>query len=138
VRNALESFARQATRWAGSSVAFVLAVLLVGGWLLYALVFNLWQDTATNFFINTSTTIITFLMVFIIQRAQNQDTRAVHVKLDEIIAALEGASNRLVGAEELSEAEVERLARRYRELAEAARRRRHDTGRHSVEEVDEP
>jgi low affinity Fe/Cu permease len=73
--------------------------------------------------INTGTTIATFLMVFLIQRAQNKESRAVQLKLNEIVAALEGASNRLVGAEELSEDELHALHQRYLRLAEQVQNR---------------
>jgi low affinity Fe/Cu permease len=68
--------------------------------------------------INTGTTIATFLMVFLIQRAQNKESRAIQLKLNEVVAALQGASNRLVGAEELSEEELRHLHERYLKLAE--------------------
>jgi low affinity Fe/Cu permease len=73
--------------------------------------------------INTGTTIATFLMVFLIQRAQNKESRAIQLKLNEIVAAIEGASNRLVGAEELSEEELHRLHDRYVKLAEEVQNR---------------
>ena len=72
--------------------------------------------------INTGTTIITFLMVFLIQRAQNKDSLAIHLKLNELVAALEGASNRLIDVEDLSEAELKVLRRFYRGLSRWRRR----------------
>jgi low affinity Fe/Cu permease len=85
--------------------------------------------------INTGTTIVTFLMVFLIQRAQNKDSQAVHLKLNELVAAVEGASNRLVGVEELSEDEVAALHRFYRKLVELAMQGEKLTESHSVEEA---
>ena len=85
--------------------------------------------------INTGTTIVTFLMVFLIQRAQNKDSLAIHLKLNEIVAAMEGASNRLVDVESLSEKELAQLHRFYRELATLARKERDLTNSHSVEEA---
>ena len=85
--------------------------------------------------INTGTTIITFLMVFLIQRSQNKDSLAIHLKLNEIVAAVQGASNRLVDVESLSEKELETLHRHYGELAKLARSAADVTESHSVEEA---
>jgi low affinity Fe/Cu permease len=85
--------------------------------------------------INTGTTIVTFLMVFLIQRAQNKDALAIHLKLNEIVAAMEGASNRLIDVEDLSEAEIDALRRYYRRLIELARTDDVLTATHSIEEA---
>jgi low affinity Fe/Cu permease len=85
--------------------------------------------------INTGTTIVTFLMVFLIQRAQNKDALAIHLKLNEIVAAMEGASNRLIDVEDLSEAEIIALRQYYRRLIELARTDDNLTATHSVEEA---
>jgi low affinity Fe/Cu permease len=85
--------------------------------------------------INTGTTIVTFLMVFLIQRAQNKDSRAVHLKLNELVAAIEGASNRLVNVEDLTEEELKTLHDYYRTLAELAEKERDIGKSHSVEEA---
>jgi low affinity Fe/Cu permease len=85
--------------------------------------------------INTSTTIVTFLMVFLIQRAQNKDSLAIHLKLNEIVAAMSGASNRLVDVEALSEKELAQLHRFYSELASHCRKETDVTVSHSVEEA---
>ena len=133
--SSLERFARFSTKWAGSSRAFALAVLIVLVWLVTGPLFdfsNTWQLV-----INTGTTIVTFLMVFLIQRSQNKDALAIHLKLNEIVAALEGASNRLIDAEELSEQDLRTLERYYAELAKLARRDVHVTDSHSVEEARE-
>ena len=87
--------------------------------------------------INTSTTIITFLMVFLIQRAQNKDSRAIHLKLNELVAAVRGASNRLINVEDLTEEEVRMLHQHYCTLGELAKRDRRLTESHSVEEASE-
>src|SRR4051794_35157112 len=92
-------FARWATDWSGSTAALISAALLIVVWAAsYPLFsnFDTWQLV-----INTLTTIITFLMVFLIQRAQNKDSRAIHLKLNELVAAVTGASNRLINAETL-------------------------------------
>lgn len=108
----------RASAAAGSLWAFVGAVLLVVVWAATGPFFHyseVWQLV-----INTGTTIITFLMVFIIQHAQNKDTRAVHLKLNELIAAVEGASNRLIDVEDLTDRELEILYRRFQCLARTA------------------
>src|SRR5262245_41260696 len=103
----LARFSRLALSWSGSSVAFLLAVGIVLIWLVTGPLFG-FSDT-WQLIINTGTTIITFWMVFLIQRAQNNDSRALHMKLDEVIASLKGASNRLIDVEDLSEEELNTL-----------------------------
>ena len=85
--------------------------------------------------INTGTTIVTFLMVFLLQRAQNKDALAIQLKLDELVAALTGASNRLIDVESLSEEELETLHRFYGELATLAKRDIKLSQSHSIEEA---
>src|SRR3954447_9619809 len=99
-----EVFARLATAWTGSSWAFAIALGIIIVWLATGPLFN-YSDT-WQLIINTGTTIVTFLMVFLIQRSQNKDSLAIQLKLNEIVAALEGASNRLINVEDLSEDEV--------------------------------
>ena len=130
----LSRFATRATEWTGSTVAFTSAVSIVAVWAITGPIFhysNTWQLV-----INTGTTIITFLMVFLIQRAQNKDALAVQLKLSEIVAALEGASNRLISVEDLSEEELKVLHIHYKRLAEMARRDSKVTESHSVEEAE--
>jgi low affinity Fe/Cu permease len=129
----LERFSIAATEKAGSSAAFAIALGVVLVWALTGPLFA-YSDT-WQLVINTGTTVVTFLMVFLIQRAQNKEARALHLKLNEIVAALEGASNRLVGVEDLTEEELEVLRGHYAALAEMNRRRGriHDT--HSLEEA---
>ena len=112
--NFLERFSRQATVWSGSSWAFIIALGVIIVWGATGPVFH-YSDT-WQLVINTGTTIITFLMVFLIQRAQNKESLAVQLKLDEIVASLEGASNRLIDVEDLSEEEVENLRKHYQQL----------------------
>src|SRR5262245_12329161 len=115
----LERFSEAVTRWSGSDTAFGLALLTIIVWALLGPLFHLsdtWQLT-----VNTGTTIVTFLMVFLIQRNQNKESLAIHLKLNEIVAALQGASNRLIEAEGFSEKELETLRRHYQELAQLAR-----------------
>ena len=129
----LERLSYQATKATGTSLAFVLAVGAVVVWLLTGPIFG-YSDT-WQLVINTGTTIVTFLMVFLIQRAQNKDALAIHLKLNEIVAAMEGASNRLIDVEDLSEAEIVALRTYYRKLIELARTDDNLTATHSVEEA---
>jgi len=129
----LERLASWATRWTGSTTAFVLAMVFVILWLVTGPLFH-WSDT-WQLVANTITTIITFLMVFLIQRTQNKDSLAMQLKLNEMVAALEGASNRLIGVEDLSEVELRTLHQHYGRLAEMAKER-HLTESHSVEEAE--
>ena len=85
--------------------------------------------------INTGTTIVTFLMVFLIQRAQNKEGKALQLKLNDIVAAIQGASNRLIDVESLSEDEIRTLKRHYAEIAKLAARRGGILESHSIEEA---
>jgi low affinity Fe/Cu permease len=129
----LEACSRSATHWVGSSWALAAAVVVVAGWALAGPLFG-FSDT-WQLVINTGTTIVTFLMVFLIQRAQNKDAAAIHLKLNEIVAALEGASNRLINVEDLSEEEVKTLHHHYQALMALARRNGQIRESHSVEEA---
>jgi low affinity Fe/Cu permease len=130
----LERVSQWASQWAGSSWAFTLATLVIVGWFVTGPLFR-FSDT-WQLVINTGTTIVTFLMVFLIQRAQNKDALAIQLKLNEIVAAIEGASNRLIDIEDLSEEELHALHTHYRELVRMAKRE-HDLLRsHSVEEAE--
>jgi low affinity Fe/Cu permease len=126
-------FAREATDWSGSTAAFILAVLLIVVWVVSR---PLWESFDTwQLVINTATTIITFLMVFLIQRAQNKDSQAIHLKLNELVAAVRGASNRLINVESLSEDELKALHDYYCKLVEVARVEGKPTRSHSIEEA---
>lgn len=128
-----ERFARLATRWTGSSAAFALAILTVVAWAVTGPFYHFsetWQLV-----INTGTTIVTFLMVFVIQRSQNKDSLALHLKLNEIVAAVQGASNRLIAAEDLCEDELDTLRKHYAHLVELAESETSVTESHSVEEA---
>lgn len=129
----LEKFSYQATRATGTSVAFVVAVLVILVWGITGPIFH-YSDT-WQLVINTGTTIVTFLMVFLIQRAQNKDALAIHLKLNEIVAAMEGASNRLIDVEDLSEPEIDALRKYYKRLIELARTDDVLTNTHSIEEA---
>src|SRR5262245_43688711 len=112
-------FAKGAARVMGHPVAFILAVLIIVGWALCGPFFG-YSDT-WQLVINTSTTIVTFLMVFLIQNTQNRDSAAVQLKLDELIRAIHGAHNALLDLEELDAEDLERLRAAYEALARQAR-----------------
>jgi len=132
--NWLEFFSHQATIWTGSSLAFGVATGFILVWLITGPLFHYsdtWQLVA-----NTATSIITFLMVFLIQRSQNKDSQSLHLKLNEIVAAMEGASNRLINVEDLSEDEVCILHGHYQKLAELAKREGNLKESHSIEDAE--
>ena len=118
----------------GSPWAFILAVLTIVVWAAVGSLFH-YSDT-WQLVINTGTTIITFLMVFLIQRSQNKDALAIHLKLNEIVAALEGASNRLIDVEDLTEDEIKTLHNHYKKLVDMAKADLKLTASHSVEEAE--
>ena len=128
-----ERFASFATRWSGSTTAFILASASIVLWLLTGPMFH-WSDT-WQLVANTFTTVVTFLMVFLIQRTQNKDSLAMQLKLNEVVAAIEGASNRLISVEDLSEEELRTLHRHYSKLAEMAKEHRL-TDSHSIDEAE--
>jgi low affinity Fe/Cu permease len=117
MREFFAGFARRTAAIVGEYWAFLGALMLVVGWAVTGPVFH-YSDT-WQLVINTTTTIITFLMVFLIQNTQNRDGRAVQLKLDELIAAVKDADNDMIDIESLSEVQLERIARRY----ERAKRR---------------
>src|SRR4051794_1252894 len=129
----LERSAAAVTRWTGSTSAFSLACGIIVVWALTGPIFNF--NNTWQLVINTGTTIVTFLMVFLIQRAQNKDSLALHLKLNEIVAAMSGASNRLVDVESMSEDELAHLHRFYHELATLCRKESDLRISHSVEEA---
>ncbi|MFD1255317.1 low affinity iron permease family protein [Mucilaginibacter terrae] len=114
-----ERFANWATMATGSSGAFIIAAMVIVVWAASGPVFR--YSETWQLVINTGTTIITFLMVFLIQKAQNKDSKAVHLKLNELIAAMEGASNRMVNIEDLSEQELEQIHKFYVKLSQLAK-----------------
>ncbi|HEY0463701.1 MAG TPA: low affinity iron permease family protein [Polyangiaceae bacterium] len=131
---ALENAARNVTNFAGSTKASAISVSVVLVWVLTGPLFH-YSDT-WQLVINTGTTVVTFLMVFLIQRSQNKDSLALHLKLNEIVAAMKGASNRLIDVESLGERELRALHTHYETLARMAK---HDIDllcSHSVEEAE--
>jgi low affinity Fe/Cu permease len=118
-KSTFAKFANWAASAAGNPKTFVSACLLIVLWGVSGPIFD-FSDT-WQLVINTGTTIITFLMVFVIQNSQNRDSRAMQIKLDEIIRAIEGAQNALLDLEELTEKDLDRMRERYLALAAAAR-----------------
>jgi low affinity Fe/Cu permease len=130
----VERMSGMVTAWTGSTSAFALALATVVVWGATGPVFhysNTWQLV-----INTGTTIVTFLMVFLIQRTQNKDSLALHLKLNELVAAIEGASNRLIDVEDLDEKELQLLHQYYGKLAQMAKKDERFGDSHSVEEAE--
>lgn len=126
-------FALYITRVSGSSTAFILAMAIVLVWAATGPIFH--YSETWQLVINTGTTIVTFLMVFVIQKAQNKESLAVQLKLNELIAATKGASNRLVSVENLSEQELQVLCEHYSAMAELTKQASDLLKSHSVEEA---
>jgi low affinity Fe/Cu permease len=130
---AFEQLAEAVTRWAGGNGGFSTALAAVVVWAAVGPLFG-FSDT-WQLVINTGTTIVTFLMVFLIQRTQNKESLALHLKLNELVAALHGASNRLIDVEGLDEEELQVLRKHYRELAALTRQEHGASESHSIEEA---
>jgi low affinity Fe/Cu permease len=129
----LEQLSSWATVATGSTVGFTSAALLIVLWLVSGPLFH-YSDT-WQLSINTVTTIVTFLMVFLIQRSQNKEAMAVQLKLNELVASKTGASNRLIDVEDLTEGELRILHRHYQRLSEAAKKDEDLTQSHSIDEA---
>lgn len=121
------------TRAVGTSTAFLIAIFIIVAWAVTGPIFN-YSDT-WQLVINTGTTIITFLMVFVIQQSQNKDSLALQLKLNELIASDEKASNRLIVVEDLTQDELEILKKFYIKLAELAKNENDLHSSHSVDEA---
>ena len=129
--NFFEKFANAATKFTGSSVAFIAATAIVIIWAVTGPVFK--YSETWQLVINTGTTIITFLMVFLIQKAQNKDGKAIQLKLNELIAAQQGASNRMVDIEDLSEKELDQLHKFYVTIATLSKKEADIHCSHSID-----
>ena len=119
--DAFGKFSSSASAWLGSKWAFVGAVAIIVGWAGTGPIFhysNTWQLV-----INTGTTIVTFLMVFLIQNTQNRDARAINLKLDELIHSIDAAGNQMMDIEKLSDKELDELQARYEKIRAAALKR---------------
>lgn len=128
-----EKFSARATKITGKPIAFILALVIIIVWVITGPVFH-YSDT-WQLVINTGTTIITFLMVFLIQQSQNKDTLALQLKLNELIAASSKASNRLIDVEDLTAAELDLLKNFYIKLAELAKQEGNIHKTHSIDEA---
>ena len=116
-----ERFANSVTQLTGTSMAFIVAVLIIVLWAASGPFFNYSQTW--QLIINTSTTIVTFLMVFLIQKSQNKDSKAIQLKLNELIASLKGANNRMVNIEDLNENQLDELHEMYMNMAKVTKSR---------------
>lgn len=132
MKKSFDKFSAKVTSTTGSPAAFSIAFLIIMIWGITGPLFN-FSDT-WQLVINTGTTIITFLMVFVIQQSQNKDTKALHLKLNELIACNKLASNRLIDIEDLTADEIEILKKYYVELARLSAR---DKSLHSTHSIDE-
>jgi low affinity Fe/Cu permease len=130
-KNLFERFSNWATTATGSSAAFIIAAAVVLLWAVSGPVFH--YSETWQLVINTGTTIVTFLMVFLIQKSQNKDSKAVHLKLNELLAAHEGASNRMVDIEDLTEDELDQLHKFYQQLSDLAEGEDDITCTHSID-----
>jgi low affinity Fe/Cu permease len=132
-RNTFEKLSSTVTKKAGSTPAFVIALSIIIVWLVTGPVFN-YSDT-WQLIINTGTTVVTFLMVFLIQRSQNKESLAVQIKLNELIASSRLASNRLIDVEDMTEEELITLEKYYAELVKMSKKHGEMLRSHSIEEA---
>ena len=135
LNEALSRLSARITEQVGSSWAFAVALGVIVVWGITGPIFK-YSDT-WQLVINTGTTVITFLMVFLIQRSQNKESLALQLKLNELVAAMKGASNRLVDVEDLSEDELKILKEHYRALAKMSANDTDLTKSHSIDEAEE-
>lgn len=133
--NGFEKFAGRISKMAGSTAAFCMALFVVIGWAICGPFFH--YSETWQLVINTSTTIITFLMVFLIQKAQNKDSLAIQLKLNELVASHSHSSNRLVDIESMTEDEMIVLQKYYRKLSELSKDEESLQTSHSIEEAHE-
>ncbi len=132
INDRFDSFATKSTYFLGSSAAFSIAFLIIIIWVISGPVFK-FSDT-WQLVINTSTTIVTFLMVFLIQRSQNKESLAVQLKLNELVASSKDASNRLIDVEDLSQDELEVLHKYFIKLARRSKADHDIKETHSIED----
>src|ERR1700761_230630 len=133
--NFFERFSNWATVATGSSAAFIIAAVTVVIWAVTGPLFN--YSETWQLVINTGTTIVTFLMVFLIQKSQNKDSKAIHLKLNELLASHEGTSNRIVDIENLTEKELDHLHQFYAQLSVLAEKDDDITRTHSIDAAEE-
>ncbi|HKG07844.1 MAG TPA: low affinity iron permease family protein [Pedobacter sp.] len=130
-----ERISTKITTWTGSPVAFGVASLVIIIWVISGPIFK-YSDT-WQLVINTGTTIITFLMVFLIQKSQNKDSKAIQLKLNELIAASRHASNRMVDIEDLTESELDVLHKYYEKLADISEKDEDIHKSHSIDAAED-
>ena len=133
ISSVFDKVSSKVTKITGKPIAFILAFTIIIVWAVTGPIFH-FSDT-WQLVINTGTTIITFLMVFVIQQSQNKDTIALQIKLNELIAATHGASNRLIDVEDLSPEELETLKKFYVKLAMLAKKDNDISCTHTIEEA---
>ena len=133
-QNFFERIAFILTKFTGGTPAFVISVSIVLMWALTGPFFD--YSPTWQLVINTGTTIITFLMVFLIQRTQNKDSLAIQLKLNELIASTNGASNRMVDIEDISERDLEILKKYYQKLAKLIQKETSINNTHSIDEAE--
>jgi low affinity Fe/Cu permease len=129
----LEKFSHAVTYWVGSSWAFAIAVALILAWAATGPLFN--YSETWQLVINTGTTIVTFLMVFLIQRSQNKEALVIQVKLNELLASQNGASNELINVEDMNEEQIEELHHRFAELSQHLEKAADGRNPHSIAEA---
>jgi len=133
MKKLFDTFSTKVTNAAGSPIAFISAFLIIIVWSITGPVFGF--SDSWQLVINTGTTIITFLMVFVIQQAQNKDTKAMHLKLNELIACNRKASNRLIDIEDLTGDEIQVLKKYYIELSKLSATEKDIHASHSLDEA---
>ena len=133
INEIFRKIATKVSTYVASPWAFLLAMLTVIIWILVGPIFN--YSDSWQLVINTGTTIVTFLMVFLIQQTQNKDSKAVELKLNELVASTKGASNRLIDVESLTEEELDVLHGYFQELVTLAKKDKGMTDSHSIEEA---
>ncbi|RYD56697.1 MAG: low affinity iron permease family protein [Sphingobacteriales bacterium] len=134
-KSRFDHFSSAVTKVTGQPITFLTALIIVIVWGITGPLFG-FSDT-WQLVINTGTTIITFLMVFVIQQSQNKDTMALHLKLNELIAATKGASNRLIDIEDLTEVELDKLKQFYIQLSKLAAEEKDILATHTIEEAED-
>jgi low affinity Fe/Cu permease len=134
-KNLFEKFANWATIATGSSPAFIMAASTIIIWGATGPVFH--YSETWQLIINTGTTIVTFLMVFLIQKSQNKDSKAMHIKMNELIAAHQGASNRMVNIEDITETELDQIHKFYVRLSILAKQENDLGCTHSIDAADD-
>jgi len=133
-KNFFETFATKVTQATGSTPVFIGAFMVVILWAVCGPIFK--YSETWQLVINTGTTIITFLMVFLIQKSQNKDSLAVHIKLNELVASHKLANNRLVDVEDMTEDEMKVIAKYYAKLSELAKKEQGVEESHSLEQAE--